>query len=41
MGVMEDTVASTEPARELTPAQRELIRTANAELIARGSADVP
>ena len=33
MGVIGDTVASNEPARELTPEQRELIRTRNAELI--------
>ncbi len=30
-GVMGDTVASTEPARELTPAQRERIQAANAQ----------
>ena len=35
MGVMGDTVASHEPARELTAEQREQIRTRNAELIVR------
>lgn len=35
MGVMGDTVASNEPARELTAEQRDLIRDRNAELIAR------
>jgi dihydrodipicolinate synthase/N-acetylneuraminate lyase len=38
MGVMGDTVGSTEPARELTPAQRDLIRANNADLIAQGLA---
>ena len=33
VGVMGDTVASREPERELTPAQRELIRASNSELI--------
>jgi 4-hydroxy-tetrahydrodipicolinate synthase len=33
MGVMGDTVASNEPARELTPAQREQIRARNTDLI--------
>jgi hypothetical protein len=41
MGVMGDTVASTEPARELTAAQRELIRAGNGELISKGLADQP
>jgi len=35
MGVIEDTVASNEPARELSEAQREQIRASNAELIAK------
>ena len=35
MGVMGDTVASNEAARELTAEQRDLIRVHNAELIAR------
>jgi len=38
MGVMGDTVASTEPDRELTPAQRELIRRANVGLLPKGLA---
>jgi 4-hydroxy-tetrahydrodipicolinate synthase len=38
MGVMGDTVASREPARELTAAQRELIRASNAELVSNGLA---
>ncbi len=37
-GVMGDTVASREPARYLTEAQRELIRANNTELIAQGLA---
>jgi hypothetical protein len=36
MGVMGDTVASREPARELAAAQRELIRSRNTELISQG-----
>jgi 4-hydroxy-tetrahydrodipicolinate synthase len=36
MGVMGDTVASREPARELTAAQRELIRASNTDLVAQG-----
>jgi dihydrodipicolinate synthase/N-acetylneuraminate lyase len=35
MGVIWETVASNEPARELTDAQRELIRTNNADLISK------
>ncbi len=34
-GIIGDTVASNEPVRELTDAQRELIRTSNAELISK------
>ena len=36
MGVTGDTVASNEPARELTPEQRDLIRTSNTELVRQG-----
>jgi dihydrodipicolinate synthase/N-acetylneuraminate lyase len=35
MGVIGDTVASNEPARELTDEQREKIRASNADLISR------
>lgn len=35
MGIIGDTVASNEPARELTNAQRELIRASNADLISK------
>lgn len=40
MGVMGDTVASNEPARDLTGAQRELIRASNTELMAAGPGQV-
>ena len=36
MGVMGDTVASNEAARELTPAQREQIRLGNTDLVSAG-----
>jgi hypothetical protein len=36
MGVAGDTVASNEPARDLTASQRELIQASNAALIAKG-----
>ena len=40
MGIIGDTVASNEPARELTDAQREQIRATNSELIARLSVTI-